>query len=512
MNQKGITDVPPPPRTWPVGAWILIGLGAALRLRFYFAPRSLWLDELQVANNLVEREFAGLTEPLNHGQIAPIGWLWFQKLAIITLGDGAAVMRLLALVAGLASMVLCYAVLRWWVSRAPALVGLTLFIASYLLVYYSGELKQYSTDLAASLVVMYLATRVVKRGSSVWVAALVVAGLALPWTSHPVVFMLAGAGLTVFGQSLAQRRWMVAVGWTAAGLAWVAWALVHFKLFFWHALGPEFAWLYDYWADAFWPMPPQNVWDLLKPITLLNRLLAHPGGMLAVAPLGLVVLFLGAGLAWRKQRSALGLAAVPIVLVLVASAMERYPFEGRLVLFLVPGALLLIAMGLDRVWQWRLSVNPLARTALYCGLALVLLGPSAGQVVTGLTAPLRSCYREETQPVLQALAEHYRKGDGVLLNYWAEPAWRYYHHRVGLERVKPVVAWRDDEDFARFEQTIQRLRQEGELKGRWWVVLSHFMIDPSTTADRYTDIIEPFGQYTKQFTAPGAWVGLYEFE
>ncbi|MDP6719859.1 MAG: hypothetical protein QGF59_14450 [Pirellulaceae bacterium] len=37
-------------------------------------------------------------------------------------------------------------------------------------------------------------------------------------------------------------------------------------------------------------------------------------------------------------------------------------------------------------------------------------------------------------------------------------------------------------------------------------------LNTSTTPDRYTDIVDRYEPCTKQFTAPGAWAGLYELK
>ena len=52
----------------------LVAAGIALRLLQYLANRSLWLDELRLTLNILERSYAGLTSPLDYNQGAPIGF------------------------------------------------------------------------------------------------------------------------------------------------------------------------------------------------------------------------------------------------------------------------------------------------------------------------------------------------------------------------------------------------------------------------------------------------------
>ena len=56
-------------------AWSLIALGIFLRVAPYAANHSLWLDEANLALNIVDRPLEGLLRPLDYGQGAPVGFL-----------------------------------------------------------------------------------------------------------------------------------------------------------------------------------------------------------------------------------------------------------------------------------------------------------------------------------------------------------------------------------------------------------------------------------------------------
>ena len=72
-------------------------IGAIVRLTQYFANRSLWLDEAMLANNIVPRSFSDLARALDHGQVAPIGFLWIEKALVSILGNNEFALRLFPL-------------------------------------------------------------------------------------------------------------------------------------------------------------------------------------------------------------------------------------------------------------------------------------------------------------------------------------------------------------------------------------------------------------------------------
>jgi len=86
--------------------------GFALRMRQYLFNRSIWLDEASLANNIIGRSFAGLTQTLDFGQGAPIGFLFIQKLMVTLFGGHDYILRLFPLIAGVVSLYLFYQVVR----------------------------------------------------------------------------------------------------------------------------------------------------------------------------------------------------------------------------------------------------------------------------------------------------------------------------------------------------------------------------------------------------------------
>src|SRR5215207_3016737 len=108
-------------------AGLLILLGTVLRLRQYLIGRSLWSDEAMLALNIVDRSFAGMFQPLDYDQGAPIGFLLVEKMVNSVLGKHEFALRLFPLLAGLTSMLLFYLLLKRITNGAVLLIALSLF-------------------------------------------------------------------------------------------------------------------------------------------------------------------------------------------------------------------------------------------------------------------------------------------------------------------------------------------------------------------------------------------------
>jgi len=176
----------------------LLVSGIILRIWQYMANRSLWLDECFLALNLIHRSFAGLTQPLDHNQAAPLLFLFIQKAVIIVLGNGEFALRLFPLMAGILSLFLMYKTTKKYLQGIAAYMALALFCFSAALIYYSSENKQYASDAMFTLVLLLAAYPCLQDAAKPKnYMFLTGAGFVAMWMSHPAVFVLAGIGIVV---------------------------------------------------------------------------------------------------------------------------------------------------------------------------------------------------------------------------------------------------------------------------------------------------------------------------
>ena len=453
-------------------------IGVAARAFAYLSNRSLWLDEAMIALNIGQRSFGELIGRLDFNQAAPLGFLWLEKLAVVALGPGERALRLWPLLASFATLVVFAILARRLLGPLAAVGTLALLALSTSQVYYGAEVKQYAFDVlcaAALLLVPLGRSSRVPEGAGVDPAsrwwALGLAGALAVWFSHPAVFLLPGVALYV---ATAPRRgsgsWrpllMVGVSW---GLSF---ALAYSASAREASTSPLMA---QFWADGFMPLLPasredlawfggaaagwiRGTFDFSETVSPVRTAAIWVGGILAG---------LGAVRAWVGRRREVCLVALPILLALVASALRRYPFEGRLILFLVPSTLLLMGWGLDAT-----ATLARARTKRVGGVlawSVTAAMPSLAAVV--LVAWLANPRREELRPVLQALAGRARPDDVVYMHSGAQHAHLYYERACETCRIdaRVVRGAFPLEDAAAIEAEIARLPPEGRV----WMVFSH---------------------------------------
>lgn len=443
---------------------MLLLLGAEMRLRQWYAGRSLWLDEALIARSLVSRGYGQLVaEPLQGDQAAPVLWLWATRLSLDLLGETERALRLVPLLGGLAALVLAWRLARRLLPDVLVPVAVALTVLSPTLLYFSNEVKPYSLDVAVVLGLVLLGLRT--RDD---VRPLAVAGVVAVWASFAGVFALAGLSLLLV-LAIARRCGLVA-GVRAAGWlsAWPASLALAYVLVLHRLRGSEI--LSSFWEDTF----PDDGADV--PWWLGRRAVALADDPLSLTlwPLALLLLAIGA---WRLLRTrpwpaALALAAVP--LAVLAAALSVYPFAGRLALWLVPLASLALAAALpphrDRPVRLSLAVVAL----------LVVAGPMAKD---SLPQAVSTHERNELRPVMEELADARRPDDLVLVDVPAQGPFDYYTRQTGLGRDGVVT-------FATADEVGGRCNDEAALRtGRFatqrvWVVFAHRLRDTARLGTR----------------------------
>ena len=190
--------------------WIIIGIGIILRLVRYLYNPALWFDESDAALDIIIRPFSDLINPSpDWSSKYPYGFLIIEKVATQIFGNSEYALRLFPFISGIASVFLFYKVAEHYLRPKALLIALGLFAISDTLIYYSSELKPYSSDLNFTLLLIICSIYIQSRKLNLVRSALFGGlGAVMPWFSYPSAFVLAGVGLSFAVFSINRKDWL----------------------------------------------------------------------------------------------------------------------------------------------------------------------------------------------------------------------------------------------------------------------------------------------------------------
>ena len=485
--------------------WFLIALGIILRLRQYLVNRSFWADEASLAFNLVTRSFSGLTQPLDYHQGAPVGFLFIEKIFILILGNNEYAMRLFPLVSGILAIYVLYLLAKTYIGLS-GLFALLAFSVGWNLIYYSSELKQYSSDVMIALLLVYLASRCIRKKVQARDFLLLGIGGAIAiWVSHPSVFVLAGIGLVLFIEKLTKREYVPFPWIFAMGIVWIGLFAVDYFIFLRPLAADEY--LQNYWGKAFMPLPPWSDLGWFEK-TFYSILLMSLHTYISAVYIVLILLLIGStSLLFRSRNIAL-LFLSPALIVLIASGFEAYPLKDRFMLFLIPFFLLILAEGLRAIYILAARWSRPLGVVLACLPALFLIWPPG----TTLGQFFITTRGSDVRPVIQYVAENREPDEMVYVFHAGESAFQYYAPLYGLDTGKIIFGLSSPRKklvLDGFFNDVQSLKGEDRV----WFIFSNIYDCGDCEGDMqqfYVDYLNGFGVMLDQVNAPRANAYLYD--
>ncbi len=526
--------------------WLIVIIscvGVLLRLHQYFLNRSLWIDEAFVAINLLNRSYGELLQPLDYNQGAPYGFLVIERLSLDILGTSEWALRLFPLVSSLVALFLFIRVAGYFCDRVGLIVSFSLLALCDRAIYYSSELKQYSSDLMLTLLLYYCLLGLLPHRLS-WRNCFIFAGVGAiaVWISHPAVFLIAGTGLWLIGEAALnwQRqpwRWQQLCKYIVS-FALPAGSFVSFYVISISKLVDNSA-LQQSWSeghDSFMPLPPTSLNELKWFFDTFFEIFNYPVG---ISLTGIAALMFVAGVIalWQRQRQTFGLLLMPIAVTLFASGLNKYPFKGQLLLFLVPSILMIIGCGVATLWQWTRRVGSESVWLSY-GIAILLLTYPIYHAALNLNKPSippsfeYQRVREDIKPVLAYIQTNWQADDTLYVYYSSQYALRYYGNRYGFDltaalpdrstepysgpwyqpalisSTPPVVVGQ----YARLDWSIAEQEIE-QLDGRVWALFSHAYDRRSDLdeEDAFLYLLDRRGVHLDEYTSVEAAAYLYQF-
>lgn len=410
---------------------LVSGAGAVLRLVQFFERRSLWYDEAMLSLSVAARSWRELLQPLDFDQTAPPLFLLVQRGLVSVFGVNELSLRLVSLLAGIALPPLTWLVARRLMSARAALLVTTLVAVSPMLIRYSNEAKPYGLDATIAVAMSLLAIRVIEQPRlAVRWWQLAIAGVLALGASTAGLLMLAAVGLALLLAPPVRAAGRGPGKAIALGGLWCAVFIgLYSRIYSVAATNP---FMQEFWEGGFLRPTADDLgaraWTALNAVfsgTLVGTLdsarwgAVIGAGVQVQAVVAALLCVVGAlrFLSMRRYWVA-ALLTGPALGAVGASAIGQYPIAGRLLLFAVPGLLVLIVQGMG-------GSRPLTsvRGLVWLGLVTLFLAPATIRGVMTSVAPIR---QQDVRPLIREWQQRRDPAEPVYVYAAAIPAWAFY--------------------------------------------------------------------------------------
>ncbi len=491
-----------------------LGIGVLVRLTQYLSNRSLWFDEVALVLNLLDRNYRELLDALAYNQAAPPLFLWIEKFALETWGSHEYALRFFPLCGGLLSLVLFYRLTRTFAHGWVRPIAILLFSVQGYIAYFASETKPYSWDVAIALLLFIVLTSIdsLKPSLSKLLTAGTI-GIVSIWLSFPSIFVIAGVeGTNLLKlqpwsrkslQPFCLRRIPLYGVWLASFCA-LYFGIIRKTL--------SDTGLAGSWAGRY----PDNMWDIPWLFDSFGRFFYRPLGFPGPADGVAIVAFItGCIVLYRTAKLRLLYLSSPFIISLIAAFWHKYPFRERLILFLTPFALILLAEGIV-FWlaRWKKKPRILGIISLIMAITLIFM-----PLMRGLHATIvpGSLHFDHVRPTIEYIDTHWQSGDKLYVLPGAQLQFQFYNRRfelpapdIILSQLENTGIWKvSDTDLKRHYQELNILKTtELQNQKRVWVLLAR---KRPKSEEAIVDQLNRLGTQVERKQYPGAMVGLYDF-
>lgn len=482
--------------------WTIIYFGILVRLVQYLSNRSLWNDEAALALNIVNRSYLELLQPLDYDQGAPIGFLMVEKLAVQVFGDNEYALRLFPLLSAIISLFIFYELAKQCLRTQAVNIALALFATLHIWLEYATEVKQYSSDVAIAVLLCLLLMQMNKLSFAQIVTLSIVGAVAI-WFSHPAMFVLAGIGASRLLISLVRKDLATSLKLLAVYSIW-ALSFAGFYLISLKDIANQED-LYNSWEGrGTFPSSSSDInWLFTTFIDFFHKPLGFPDIFLGLAIFAFLVGCVS------LHRTTLLILLSPLLVTYFAAYLHKYPFDGRLVLFLIPFITLLVGEGIAVI---RHKTRSTSFKKIGVLVLVLLLVPPIGTAAYLIFKPY---VKQEIRPVISYMRKHQQVEDIIYVYQRAEYQFKYYANKFGYQEGDYILGIDDldkKDGQGTSEEEWQRYKSDlDELHGnqRVWIIFSHVRTWDKES-ERITSYLDNIGKQIDFFEKEGSFVYLYD--
>ncbi len=375
---------------------IVFILSIYLRLDAYLINNSFFTDEILLAQNIFERDYLTLIFPLKYFQSAPVLFLFISKFISNNIGITELILRFIPFISALGSLFVFYKITNklytsHWIKAAVLLT----FGINYQLLFYTQCFKQYSSDVLCGLIILYLSLTIENLTKRKYLLlGLCFAILFL--FSFPAIFFIAAftiSRLIYFKKYKSEFLLSLVFPIISIIPLWL------FNLRY----TSHSDYLLSYWHRGF-ELFHSEIWLINFDFLFYDYKF----------PLLLIILLIaGAYFLYKKNKFYFINLCSIIVLPLLAALLKLYPFERRLILFILPVLILLSFYSIEDFKRYKT-----------CFLVGIIIFFSIGWFNFGkdFVSSNITYLRQDVKPLLNKI----NKNDKLYLYYGSFWTYNYY--------------------------------------------------------------------------------------
>ena len=433
--------------------YIILFIGIAFILREYIGGRSFWLDEAALGINMF-KSFKDLLEPLNESQMAPILFLYAAKIPALFLGISDYSLRIIPLLSGIGSLVIFFLLSKQFLNKTAAIISLSLFILSDKLIYYATEFKQYSTEVFFSILLFYLFVLITENGLDVKKSILLgLVGIVAIWSSYTAIIIALSTAICLLYYFIKNKNKKGIIKTLIIGSIWLL-NITGEYLFYIKTSTYKIVDMSYYWSFAFMPFPPKTTSDILwlpKSIKEFfiyiyrndSNLLSNYTPLIKDIFCYMLIAFFIGGIVYTflKKKGHISIfVLITFILAIIASAIKKYPFNERTILYIAPLILFFAAIG---IW---LAIKYLSKIHISISI-LLLIFIFFLPTLSGIYHLIEPTYKNEVKSVINYYNENKKSGDKLYVD-------KYYLVQFEFYSDADLIDYTDNQDIEEIKKGI----------------------------------------------------------
>jgi hypothetical protein len=386
----------------------------------FFTNKSLWVDEFLLALNFIDHDWQHLLKPLDYRQMAPIGFLLSSKCFAVIFSNQDTAFKIIPAIGWLGSWFVFKSILEHFnVSKVFLWGSMALFSSNFILLSYSYEFKQYSTDVVFALLIFLIYLRIKdKTATHSWLKFGLLLSVSLLFSNVAIVVMSALAFLALIKEG---KKFFSSIFFKVLAVQALVFGLYFFTFLYQH---PTENYMLQYWGskNAFFPSPSVSSFIYHKIQITLSVVFNNKYIGIGFLTISAVCIYCKRKIAFFELQN---ISIIIIAIHLGLSALKKYPFENRFILYFIPFILLSFAClynNTEKKFQNNKKKAQLLHAAV---IAMFFIGAINGQFKNfkELLYP-----KEDLKSLMIELEKKSMNVDHIYVSEGAEVGFLYYRH------------------------------------------------------------------------------------